>query len=261
MSDIIFRSTILPSFMLFTCIGFSAPILAADPVDAALDVREAGNQAAIASQQRINSLADQADSMLQEYRTTNNQLADLRVYNDQLERLVASQREELGALDRQLVGVHVTNRKVMPLMSRMVEVLEEFIALDTPFLHGERRRRLEDLKKLLDRADIELQDKYRRVLEAYQIEVDYGRTIEAYTGERQLNGQVQSVNFLRIGRVALFYASLDGSEGGYWDTSDESWKALPKKYNRSINQGLRIARNELPPDLINLPISASHSTQ
>lgn len=241
--------------------GSSMPAFPADPVDAALDAREAGNKAAIVSQQRIDSYADQAQRMVQEYRTMNNQIADLRIYNDQLERLVANQRTELASLEKQTAGVDVTNRKIMPLLLRMVEVLDEFVRLDIPFLKTERTTRLQDLKALMDRSDVSIADKYRRVLEAYQIEIDYGRTIEAYTGERQTDGQAQSVNFLRLGRVALFYSSIDGEQTGYWDPGARGWKRLPKKYARPINRGLRIARNELPPDLINLPIAPAHQTK
>ena len=209
----------------------------------------------------VDPLEAQAQAALKEYQTTTKQIAELRAYNDHLEHLVSGQREELQSVQRQSGTVQITNRKIAPLMVRMVEVLDEFFKLDTPFLLDERKARLAGLKKVIDSADVDLPEKYRRVLEAYQVEVDYGRTIEAYTGERKLDGRVQAVNFLRIGRVALFYASLDGNECGYWDSLAGEWKALPKSFNRSVNQGLRVARNEIPPDLIELPISAPHPVQ
>lgn len=237
-------------------IGCTAHSLAfaANALDSAIDERVAGQKEAIASQKRIDKLAGQTWSMLLEFRQTNQRLADLRLYHRQLLREVENQRKELASLERQLANVHVTNRRLVPLMLRMVEVLEQFIVLDMPFLLQERKARLENLKRLMDRADVSLPEKYRRILEAYQIETDYGRTIEAYTGERRLDGQAQAVNFLRVGRVALLYESLDREETGYWDRTEHNWKALPKEYNRAIHRGLRIARNEIPPDLINLPM-------
>ena len=94
-------------------------------------------------------------------------------------------------------------------MLRMIAGLEEFVALDVPFLLQERSDRINNLKAMMDRADVAVSEKFRRVLEAYQVEVDYGRTIESYAGNAEFDGQNQQVNYLRIGRVALVYQSRD----------------------------------------------------
>ncbi|MGH8626693.1 MAG: DUF3450 family protein, partial [Gammaproteobacteria bacterium] len=97
----------------------------------------------------------------------------------------------------------------------------------------------------------------RRVLEAYQIEADYGGSLEAYSGERRSNGKSQVVDFLRIGRLGFFFASLDRNETGYWDPSQARWKTLPKKYNQAVHLGLQMARKEIPPDFVKLPIATA----
>ncbi|MGH6636246.1 MAG: DUF3450 domain-containing protein [Gammaproteobacteria bacterium] len=236
--------------VLFPIVGTAATLL-----EKALDEREAGNAEAIASQKRIDALANEADSLLQEYRTTLHQIADLRVYNQQLQRLRANQKNDRASLERRLAGVSVANRRVLPLVLHMIEVLEQFLERDFPFLPEERKSRVQNLKQLMERSDVSLQEKYRRVLEAYQIEADYGLSIEAYQGEKRLNGKSQVVDFLRIGRLALFYASLDRNETGYWDPSQARWKPLPKDYNQAVHLGLSIARKEIPPDFIPLPIA------
>ena len=70
--------------------------------------------------------------------------------------------------------------------------------------------RVANLKRLMDDADTPLSEKYRRVMEAYQVEVQYGHTIEAYQGELRDPGSSRMVEFLRLGRVGLYYLSLDG---------------------------------------------------
>jgi Protein of unknown function (DUF3450) len=105
---------------------------------------------------------------------------------------------------------------------------------------------------MMDRSHVDLAEKYRRLLEAYQVEAEYGRTIEAYRGD--LNGKNQTVDFLRFGRLALYYLTLDRREAGYWDKRSNAWRPLPPEYRSAIEQGVRIARKQAPPDLLKLPV-------
>jgi hypothetical protein len=237
------------------------PAIAAPPLDSALDARVQDQKAASAAQDRIDNLANDTQAMLQEYRQLTGQAKDLKAYNDHLERLVNSQKQELASFSAQLENVQEAQVKIVPLIRRMVDVLDELIALDTPFLAEERKNRLESLKAMLDRADVALPEKYRRVMEAYQIEADYGRTLEASNGPLVVGKQNRTVNFLRVGRMMLLYASMDGAETGYWDKAARAWKVLPSEYNHAIAEGLRVARKEAPPDLITLPISAPETAQ
>lgn len=228
---------------------------AEEPIQTAIDIRLEGQYESIESQKEIDQFADQKLNMVQEYQQSTIQLGDLRVYNDQLEKLVQKQREELASFDQQLENAREAQRNIVPIMSKMVKVLSRFIELDTPFLAEERSMRITALKEMLDDPSVNTSEKYRRILEAYQIEADYGRTLESYNGEIKINGGERSVEFLRVGRVALIYASLDGSETGLWDKKTKQWQILPSEYNKSINHGLRIARKEAPPELIKIPLS------
>ena len=60
-------------------------------------------------------------------------------------------------------------------------------------------------------------EKFRRVMEAYQIEMDYGRTLEAYSGLHTVDGQERDVDFLRVGRTAFIFQTRDGSSLGIWN--------------------------------------------
>lgn len=231
----------------------SAPLLAA-PLDAALDESQRLAAEAKASQARIERLDDASREMLAEYRNALQQAEALKGYNAQLHELVAAQRQELAGYQQQLDGIERTQEAVTPQMRRMVEVLGEFIAADLPFLPDERSDRLAQLQELLPRADVSLAEKYRRILEAYQIESDYGRTLEAWRGELPEAEGSRSVEFLRLGRAMLYYQTLDGHQSGWWNPHSRSWQALNGSARRPLRQAIAIARQEQAPALLELPV-------
>ncbi len=232
-------------------LGFSAEPGPSAPVQA--------QKQASSSAKGIDALATETQAMLQEYRQILGELNKRRTENDQLERLLEQQKNEVDSFTRQSAHLIEIQRGILPLMLRMLKVLEDFIALDTPFLLDERKTRLQELKAMMDSPEVSLAEKYRRLLEAYQIETDYGRTIEAYSGTLEKGGQNRTVDFLRAGRLTLVYATLDGAETGYWDPSARAWKVLPRDYNEPILKALRVTRKQAPPDLIKLPIPAPES--
>jgi len=208
------------------------------------------------SQQIIDAYADKTKDMLHEYRTALHKIDSLKTYNDQLEKLTAKQLETVDSLTDQISSIAETQQNIVPLLLRMIEVLEEFVSLDAPFLKEERIARVVLIKNMMDRPDVSLPEKYRRIMEAYQIEMEYGRTIETMTDTIQTNDTTSTVDILRIGRISIFYQTLDGKESGYWDKQDKLWKTLSDDYNRSIAKGILIAKKQAPPDLIKLPIPA-----
>ncbi len=214
------------------------------------------DRASAASQKRIDRMADDSERMLAEYKLALRQYDSLKRYDDQVERLIRSQEEELREIDRQLAGIETTQQGVVPLMARMVETLERFVALDLPFLPEERHRRVAELKALLDRADVSVAEKFRRILEAYQVEMEYGRTLEAWTGELETAGGRRSVDYLRVGRMLLLYQTLDHRETAVWDPAAGKWQPLGERYRRPVMKALRIARKQAAPDLVRLPVPA-----
>ena len=184
------------------------------------------------------------------------QVSDLEAYNQQLERLVATQNVEMADYERRFQDIEATKRQILPLIQRMLEVLDEFVGLDMPFLRSERSMRIGELKELMGRPDVPTSEKYRRVTEAYQIELEYGHTIEGYEGEIEVGGQTRTVAFLRYGRLGLYYMTLDGQEIGYWNKNQNKWDVLDNEYRQSVDRAMRIARKQLPPDLTRLPVPA-----
>lgn len=218
------------------------------------------NTSANKSQLRVDEINAQIQSKLQQFKTVNKEVDGLNVYNKQMKAQVANQMQELNELAQSMEQVSLIERQISPLMERMIETLDTFVSLDVPFLPEERSQRISGLKSMLERADIAVSEKFRRVIEAYQVEVDYGRTIEAYSSLLNVDGSERDVDFLRIGRVSLVYQTRDGHHLGLWDKSTNSWESLPAEYRLNINKGLRIARKQLAPDLIIVPI-AQNSAQ
>ena len=145
-------------------------------------------------------------------------------------------------------------------MLRMIDAVNQFVAADVPFLKEERMARVSKLNDLMGRSDVTAAEKYRKVMEAYQAEIEYGRTIESYRGE--LAGETpREVDFLRIGRIALVYQSLDGQELGIWNTNSNSWQPLAPEYKSKVMAGIRIAREQAAPDLIKVPVAAPMMAQ
>ncbi len=246
-------SSLVVSISLLTCSSFA---WSADTLKSAIDTRIGGQKESISSQARIDKIADQTTDLLTQYRSVLQQSESLHIYNEQLQKLVDKQADELLSFERQFSSIQVTQRRIVPFMLRMIEVLDDFIKLDTPFLSRERNARIEILKAMMDDPESSLPEKYRRIMEAYQIELEYGRTIEAYSATLKKDDQPRTVDFLRIGRVGLFYMTFDGVETGYWDKKTAGWQQLPEEYQSSIRQGIQIARKEVPPDLIRLPVPA-----
>lgn len=209
------------------------------------------------TQQRIDMLSEDTQVMLGEYQALSRELDGLVAYNDQMQRLVVSQEEEKRLIEQQIEDIDFTRQQIVPLMLRMISQLDSFINTDLPFLLAERTRRVQQLTDLMDRSDITLAEKYRRILEAYQIELDYSRTLETYQEELEEDGVLRTVDILRVGRTGLYYETLDRHHAAWWDNEKKAWAAANTTQRRAIQRGLRIASQQLAPELLELPVAAA----
>ncbi|HIN13923.1 MAG TPA: DUF3450 domain-containing protein [Gammaproteobacteria bacterium] len=207
------------------------------------------------SQVRVDKVVTQTRSMEDHYRANLKEIDGLRIYNKLLELQVENQERVKVDLEQSIANVAIVNRQIVPVMTRMIDSLEQFIALDVPFLNQERTDRVEALKELMSRQDVTVAEKFRKVTEAYQIENDYGRTIETYKDTLDLDGAILELDFLRIGRIALMYQSVDGKISGVWNQDTQSWDDASSQRNQ-IKLGLSIAKKQVPPDLVILPVDS-----
>lgn len=206
------------------------------------------------SQVKIDGLDDQSQALFIEYRQVLAETEQLALYNRQMTAIVESQDQELISIAKQISEIERTERGILPLMSRMLDSLETFVELDTPFLKQERATRIAMLNDLLLQADVTVSEKFRRVLEAYQIEVDYGRNIEAYRAKQDNI----SYDFLRVGRLALYRLSNDGQQAWLWHPNKE-WIALDSGYMRDLRKALKVAQQTAAPELLTIPLPTQAS--
>jgi ElaB/YqjD/DUF883 family membrane-anchored ribosome-binding protein len=230
-----------------------APAQAAGVKDS-LDVVAATNRSATESQRKIDELSRETRNLLEEYRKLLDGSEYEAAYTRELEELQQSQQQQLETLREQVAEARITQQRIVPLMRSMTDALEKFVVLDLPFHQEERIAAVLELKQRLRRPDISVSARFRILLEAYQLEQDYGGTIDSWRGPLQLEGEDLSVEYLRVGRLALYFQTLDGTTSGYWDASQQQWVVLDESYNRGLTQALRVAQNITAPQLLNLPL-------
>lgn len=250
----IFSHRVLTSLLIAVGIGILPAQTSAQTVENALEEHQEMQQSLRDSQARIDELDDQTLDMLGEYRSELRRLEDLNSYNQNLQELLNSQALEQQRIQEDLAELEDIRRDLVPLMLEMQRVIGDFVRLDLPFLPEERANRVQALDDLLKRADVDIAEKYRRLIEAYIIEAEYGQTLEAYEGLLDIGGQQRTVDFLRLGRTALYFITLDRSEVGIWDTEAEDWHLLPDQFIDPVMQAIRMARQQVPPDLLRLPL-------
>ena len=241
-------------------IGSLGVILAAEfavgqGVDRLIEAEALRIQQAQASQDQIDGIVSETRTLAEEYRAVLKEVEGLEVYNTLLDRQIEDQETELANLRTSIDEVQVIERQILPLLTRMVDGLGRFVELDVPFLLEERLERVERNRSLLEQANVTAAEKFRVVMEAWQIENDYARTISTYTDEVEIDGVAREVDVLQIGRVALLYQTPDGALSGAWDQRIGQWVPVGNEYRNTIRQGISLALNQLAPTLLLLPMS------
>lgn len=216
-------------------------------------------------QTQIDSLDEKRLNLASDYRVALKQTTNLKKYNEQLRNTILSQQDEMQLLQQQIGRISHLEQDIVPLMTDMLDALSEFISLDVPFLYQERMERVGNLTALFNNGNVSNSEKYRRILEAYQIENDYGRTIEAYDGplvmvnSSDANAPQQIVTFLKVGRLAYLYQTMDKKQVFHWSAKNKAWKKLDNSYNAQVDEGIKMAREQIPSNLMFIPVEAPGS--
>ena len=241
---------------------FAASLIAAtgsvfaQTVDQVLQAQDRRLDLAQQSQERINAVVEGTRSLEDQYRAINKEVDGLKVYN----RLMAAQTSGQGAVLEDIAfsmdQVDVINRQIFPLMERMIDGLETSIRLDVPFLMEERTNRVNSLKDIMEQSNVNVAEKFRKVMEAYQIENDYGNSVDEYQQIIELDdGSARTYNVLRVGRIGLYFQSDDTQITGRWSMDEKKW-VIDNSARNEIRKGLRMAKQLIAPELILIPVSA-----
>lgn len=221
--------------------------------------KEAGKNhaASVKSQERIDSIYEQTQDLLIEYRQVVDETENLKVYNDHVARLVADQQEAINSLQRQIDNIDGVKKGVVPLMYKMIDSLEKFVDLDVPVRKQDRLERVQRLRDLMGLSNVTVSEQFRQVLDAYAIELDYGNRIQAYQDELEYNGTTIAVDIFAMGRAALLALSLDQKNAWVWNNEGRSWEELGDEYLGSTIKAVKMARKIEPVNLVKMPIAAA----
>ncbi len=242
------------AFIAAVLIAISGSVVA-QTVDQVLQAEDRRLELAQQSQERINSTVEGTRSLEDQYRAINKEIDGLKVYNRLMAAQTSGQEAVLEDISLSMDQIDVINRQIFPLMERMIDGLEQSVNLDVPFLMEERTNRVNDLKDIMERSDVSVAEKFRKVMEAYQIENEYGTSSETYTQTLTLEGVTRSYNILRVGRIGLYFQSDDSKITGRWDNSQRQW-VMDDSARSEIRKGIRIAKQLIAPELIVIPVAA-----
>ena len=219
-------------------------------------------EAARASQVRINKLQDQAGDLIVEFKQVNKQIDGLRVYNSQMEKQLEAQNAALAELEDAIANVTVIQREVPPLIIRMLDAMEQFVQLDAPYKKELRLERIAKQRENLDSAKITVAEKFRQVVELYNIEAEYARKVDTYVDRINVDGAELDVSILAVGRVSLMFQTADRATTGAWDRSANKWVVLAgDEYSDTVFNGIRMAQKKASNDILALPVQAPEAAQ
>ena len=245
-------------FLMTMVIAFTGSVFA-QSVDQVLEADKRRLYLAQESQERINNIVEGTRSLEDQYRSVNKEIDGLKVYNRLMRAQVEGQLATLEDIGLSMDQVDIINRQIFPLMERMIDGLRQSIGLDIPFLLDERTQRVNDLEDIMERSDVSVAEKFRKVMEAYQIENEFGWTGDFYTQSLTIDGVTRSFNMLRIGRIGLYFQSDDASVTGRWDNASREW-VIDNSSRNEIRKGLRMARQLIAPELISIPVPAAEAS-
>jgi hypothetical protein len=224
-----------------------------DLIDEAINLEAISSSNAATRQDSIDELDSQIIFFTGEIQYLSQQLDLTNIYNRQLQELIDSQNTEIASINEQMSALDETNRGILPKLEEMINVLADVIENDTPFLIDERSDRVNEIKDLLTQSNISTSEKFRRVFEAYQIENEYGRTVEAYRDEVEVDGQNYNIEVFRLGRVGLYGRTADGDFSAMYSRLQNKWIEVDGIDDQLVI-ALKIAKKEMPPSLIKLPL-------
>lgn len=245
---------LLIPLLLAVAVGLGAATAQEDPaaatrrhVDAAVTADQQSQQDRATWETERRTLRSAHDRLQDEVARRERAVAREAAAVDALEAKAAELRRRLVEADRLTDSLEDT-------LAVLLERLEETVAADLPFLADERGRRLESVRSELGHPDTPAAEKLRRLLEAYQIEASYGGTVELATGVIDLDGRELHAEILRVGRLALFWRTPDGSTSGAWDQATDAWVRLDRRHHRTLGHAFDMAARRRAVEVIGLPI-------
>lgn len=238
---------------LLSC-AWCAGLAHAGEVDEAIKASTSAQQAARQSQERVDRIAGQIQALYREQQDARARELQMSAYAVQLEKQAEAEEQKRDAVAQQISGIDETEANLLPLVERMVADLQLFVGKDMPFQRELRERRVTELQALLDDPERSAADKFRRVLDVYRSEVDYGYSLGTEQTKLSISGRDRDVTLVRIGRLALYFLTTDAQRAGYWNAEKGGWRDLPDDSIPQVQRALQVASGEIPPELLVVPV-------
>jgi len=210
------------------------------------------------TQEQEQKWRDDREKLLTRHTGLEEEKKRLTLQRAALDEKVIGLKSRIAVKEKQLEDIEGIQKEITPMIASLIKELQEFVAADLPFLGEERRNRLARLVELRDDPEVAVSEKFRKVLEALLVEAEYGNNIEVYQETIATGGHDMLVDIFRLGRVGLFFQSLDHKSCGFYNVAAASWQPLPGEYSRAVAGAMEIGAKRRPAELLTLPLGRIH---
>lgn len=217
------------------------------PVREAIHIRRKTQKERDLWREERRKLVDTYEALQQEQK-------QLKAQKDSLTQTSTAAGGRIASKAKQLADIEQISVQIQPFLVELIKRMHQQYNDDMPFLAGERGQRLDKLDGLVMDPQVAVSEKFRKIMEALMVEAEYGRTIEVYQETIEVENRAILANIFRLGRIALFYQTLDHKRCGFYNVVSATWSPLPNSYNGSIHTAMDIGLKRRPVELLTLPI-------
>ncbi|CCK81582.1 DUF3450 domain-containing protein [Desulfobacula toluolica] len=217
------------------------------PVEQSVQIRRETQKQRDQWEQEKSKLALLYEQLKQEHEmlvSENKDLITTQKSQKKLNQTLLKQQQESSKIQKEL----------FPFLKEVYAQLSTLVANDPPFLKEERAVRLKTLEQVIHDPEVCIAEKYRKVMEALFIEAEYGATIEVYQDKVLIGTEEVLGNIFRLGRVSLFFLSLDKQSSGYFNVAQKSWLPLADDHLPAIRSAVEIGNKRRTVELLPLPL-------
>ncbi len=211
-----------------------------------------------AAQAKADDWSWDKQGMISKIRDAKYRVTWLKYRQEKNRQYIAKAKQNIADLEYQKEELNKLREQLEPYLEGVILRLQDFVNQDLPFLPEERAKRIAALKTSMDNYDLPLSEKFRRVFEeGLEIETEYGKVVDGSVETTlNINGVDTQVTIFRLGRVGMYYLSLDETQSGYYNRTTGKWEPLPEDMNQEIKLAIDISGAKRSVQIVNLPLGA-----